>query len=49
MKLSAYLQDHPTARVIGDAEVEIRAVRDDSRAVEPGDTALARWGRFKVI
>ncbi|HEU4613645.1 MAG TPA: UDP-N-acetylmuramoyl-L-alanyl-D-glutamate--2,6-diaminopimelate ligase, partial [Kofleriaceae bacterium] len=32
------------ARLIGDAEVETRAVRDDSRAIEPGDVFVAVKG-----
>jgi len=44
MKLSAYVQDFPGALVIGDAEIEIRAVRDDSRTVEPGDLFVAVRG-----
>jgi UDP-N-acetylmuramyl-tripeptide synthetase len=32
------------ARVIGDASVEVRAIRDDSRAVEPGDVFVAVRG-----
>src|SRR5690242_2109188 len=32
------------ARLLGDAEVAVRAVRDDSRAVEPGDVFVAIAG-----
>ena len=42
--LSTFLQDLPGARVVGDAGVEVCAVRDDSRAVEPGDVFVAVRG-----
>ncbi len=52
MKLAELIQDLPGARVAGTAEAqaaalaaEIRAVRDDSRAVQPGDLFVAVPGR----
>ena len=49
MKLSELIQDLPGARVVGQAETtlsaEIGAVRDDSRAVQPGDLFVAVRGR----
>ena len=48
MKLSAYVQDLPGARLIhggdGATDPEVRAVRDDSRAVETGDLFVAVKG-----
>ena len=44
MKLSTLLRDVPGARVIGDPEIEIKEVRDDSRDVEPGDAFVAIRG-----
>ncbi len=44
MRLDELLQDIPSARVVGDAGAEVRAVRDDSRAVEPGDLFVAVRG-----
>ncbi|HEU5058604.1 MAG TPA: Mur ligase domain-containing protein, partial [Kofleriaceae bacterium] len=48
MKLAELIQDLPGARVVGPAEAqaaEIGAVRDDSRAVQPGDLFVAVRGR----
>ena len=48
MKLAELIQDLPGARVAGPAEAlaaEIGAVRDDSRAVQPGDLFVAVRGR----
>lgn len=45
MKLATLVQDLAGARLIGDAGVEVRAVQDDSRRVEPGDLFVAVRGR----
>jgi murE/murF fusion protein len=49
MKLAELIQDLPGARVVGQAEAalaaEITAVREDSRAVQPGDLFVAVRGR----
>jgi hypothetical protein len=37
MILGTLIEDLAGARVLGDAGVAIRAVRNDSREVEPGD------------
>src|SRR5215208_5114762 len=44
MRLSELSQDLPSARVVGDAGVDVRAVRDDSRQVGPGDAFVAVRG-----
>jgi UDP-N-acetylmuramyl-tripeptide synthetase len=44
MRLSELIQDLPAARVVGDASVEVRAVQDDSRRVQPGDAFVAVRG-----
>ncbi|RMH44040.1 MAG: UDP-N-acetylmuramoyl-L-alanyl-D-glutamate--2,6-diaminopimelate ligase [Deltaproteobacteria bacterium] len=44
MKLTEYLHDLSGARVAGDPDVDVRAVRDDSRRVEPGDLFVAVRG-----
>jgi UDP-N-acetylmuramyl-tripeptide synthetase len=44
MRVSEWIQDLPSARVIGDANAEVRTVRDDSRAVGPGDAFVAVRG-----
>ncbi len=44
MHLSELILDLPAARVVGDAATEVRAVRDDSRAVETGDVFVAVRG-----
>jgi len=41
MKLSALVQDLTGARVVGDADVEVRGVQDDSRRVAAGDVFVA--------
>jgi murE/murF fusion protein len=45
MKLWAYVQDLPASRVVGNADVAIRAVCADSRAVERGDLFVALRGQ----
>ncbi|HKA89321.1 MAG TPA: UDP-N-acetylmuramoyl-L-alanyl-D-glutamate--2,6-diaminopimelate ligase [Haliangiales bacterium] len=45
MRLRDLIQDLPDARVIGDAAIEVGEVRDDSRAVAPGDVFVAVRGR----
>src|SRR4029079_4259266 len=49
MKLAELIQDLPDARVVGQAEAalaaDIAAVREDSRAVQPGDLFVAVRGR----
>ncbi len=45
MKLRDLLHDVPTEAVEGSLDVEIRDVRDDSRAVAPGDLFVALPGR----
>src|SRR5215208_7164822 len=44
MKLRQLIEGLEGARLIGDGDVEVRAVRDDSRAVEPGDAFVAVKG-----
>ncbi len=44
MKLSTLIRGLDGARLIGDGEVEVRAVRDDSRKVAPGDVFVAVRG-----
>jgi UDP-N-acetylmuramyl-tripeptide synthetase len=44
MRLSELIQDLPVARVVGDANVEVRGVNDDSRAVAAGDAFVAVRG-----
>jgi MurE/MurF fusion protein len=44
MKLRQLIEGLEGARLIGDGDVEVRAVRDDSRAVEPGDVFVAVKG-----
>jgi murE/murF fusion protein len=44
MRLRDLIQDLHDVRVIGDAEVEVRRVRDDSRAVATGDVFVAVRG-----
>ncbi len=45
MRLSELARDLPNAIVLGDAEVEIARVQDDSRKVGPGDLFVAVSGR----
>ena len=45
MKLRTLTSGIPGARIVGDAEVDVRSVRDDSRSVEPGDLFVAVRGR----
>ncbi|WP_428262301.1 bifunctional UDP-N-acetylmuramoyl-L-alanyl-D-glutamate--2,6-diaminopimelate ligase MurE/UDP-N-acetylmuramoyl-tripeptide--D-alanyl-D-alanine ligase MurF [Haliangium sp.] len=45
MKLAALVHDLGEMRLLGDADVEVRAVQDDSRRVEPGDVFVAMRGR----
>src|SRR6185503_3260320 len=49
MKLAELIQDLPGARLVGQAEsalaAEVAAVREDSRAVQPGDLFVAVRGR----
>ena len=45
MRLAELIQDLAGARVVGDAAVEVGAVRDDSRAVVRGDVFVAVRGR----
>jgi murE/murF fusion protein len=44
MKLATLAQRLPGARLVGDGDVDIAAVREDSRAVEPGDLFVAVRG-----
>ena len=44
MTLRELIEDLTGARLIGDADVEVKAVRDDSRQVEPGDVFVAVRG-----
>jgi UDP-N-acetylmuramyl-tripeptide synthetase len=44
MRLSQLIQDLPAARVVGDADVDVQVVRDDSRAVMRGDVFVAVRG-----
>ena len=44
MKLRDLIDGLPSARLSGDSNVEIKAVRDDSRNVEPGDVFVAVKG-----
>ena len=44
MKLRQLIEGLEGARLIGDGDVEVRAVRDDSRKVEAGDVFVAVKG-----
>ncbi len=45
MKLAALLETLATTQIIGDTDVEVRAICDDSRRVERGDVFVAVRGR----